>query len=44
MIKIVGIGGRIILKLFLNIWDGWRVDWIDVAQGTDKQSDLVNVN
>jgi hypothetical protein len=36
-----GVGGRIILKLMLEQWDG-GMDWIYVAQDTDRWRALVN--
>jgi hypothetical protein len=37
----LGVGGRIILKWIFKKWDG-SMDWIPVAQDTDRWCVLVN--
>jgi hypothetical protein len=36
------IGGRIILKWIFKMWDGGGMDWIDMAQDSDRWRALVN--
>jgi hypothetical protein len=36
-----GVDGRIILKRIFKTWDG-GMDWIDLAQDTDRWGALVN--
>jgi len=37
-----GVGGRILLKRLFRFWMG-IMDWIDLAQNTDRWQALVNV-
>jgi hypothetical protein len=36
------VDGRIILKWILKKWDGGGMDWIDMAQDSDRWRALVN--
>ena len=38
----LGVGGRMILKLILDKWGTGGIDWIDVAEHTDRFRALVN--
>jgi hypothetical protein len=37
-----GVDGRIILKWIFKQWDGWGMDWIKLAQDSDRWRALVN--
>ena len=37
-----GIDGRIILRWLYRKWDGWGMDWFDLAQDRDRWLTLVN--
>jgi hypothetical protein len=34
--------GRITLKLIFRKWDGWGLDWVDLAQDRDRWWALVS--
>jgi hypothetical protein len=40
-LKDQGVGGKIILRWIFKKWDG-NMDWIDLVQGGDSWSALVN--
>jgi hypothetical protein len=42
-LKDPGVDGRIILKWIFKKWDAGGMDWIDMAQDSDRWWDLVNV-
>ena len=37
-----GVYGRTIIKWIFMKWDGWGMDWIDLAQDRDRWQALVN--
>jgi hypothetical protein len=37
----VGVNGRL-LKLIFKMWDGWGMNWIELAQDRDRWLSVVN--